>query len=79
MNRLAPLSFPATRIPALVAAVGNDAGIRFLEFFAANIRNEHSRRTYTQPTREFLDWCESAGVASIADVMPLMLPLTLSS
>ena len=45
--------------------------IRFLEFFAANIRNKHTRRAYAQATREFLAWCESAGVASIASVRPL--------
>jgi hypothetical protein len=29
--------------PALVAAAGDQAGVRFLEFFAANIRNAHTR------------------------------------
>jgi integrase/recombinase XerC len=50
---------------------GNQACLRFLEFFAANIRNIHTRRAYAQATRKFLAWCESAGVASIADVRPL--------
>ena len=45
--------------------------MRFLEFFAVQIRNAHTRRAYAQATREFLDWCESSGVASIADVTPL--------
>ena len=40
-------------------------------FFAAQIRNKHTRRAYAQATREFLAWCESAGVASIAEVKPL--------
>jgi integrase/recombinase XerC len=69
MNHLAPLV--VDRTPALVAAAGARAQIRFLEFFAANIRNIHTRRAYAQATREFLAWCESAGVASIADVQPL--------
>jgi site-specific recombinase XerD len=42
-----------------------------LEFFAKNIRNGHTRRAYALSTREFLVWCERAGVASIADVRPL--------
>ena len=67
MNHLAPLD----HTPALVLAVGTRAHIRFLEFFAANIRNVHTRRAYAQATREFLAWCERAGVASIADVKPL--------
>ena len=41
------------------------------QIFAANIRNKHPRRAYAQATREFLAWCERAGVASIADVRPL--------
>lgn len=29
-------------VPALVSAASDRAGIRFLEFFAANIRNPHT-------------------------------------
>jgi len=29
-------------VPALVSAAGDKAGTRFLEFFAANIRNPHA-------------------------------------
>ena len=56
----------------MVAAAGDDsAQTRFLEFFAANIRNKNTRRAYAQATREFLAWCERARVASIPDVQPL--------
>ena len=58
-------------VPVLVTAAGERASTRFVEFFVANIRNKHTRRGYAQATREFLAWCESAGVASIADVKPL--------
>jgi integrase/recombinase XerC len=68
MNQLVTLP---DRIPALVAVAGDRASYRFIEFFAANIRNKHTRRAYAQATREFLAWCESAGVASITDVRPL--------
>jgi site-specific recombinase XerD len=63
----------ATRalLPALISDAGEHASLRFLEFFAANIRNGNTRRAYAQATREFLAWCESAGVASIADVRAL--------
>ena len=71
MNQLAPLSASLFPIPSLVVAAGDRARIRFLEFFAANIRNKNTRRAYVQATREFLAWCESAGVASIAEVKPL--------
>ena len=65
------VTVPASGVPALVAAAGERAQTRFWEFFAANIRNTHTRRAYAQATREFLAWCERAGVASIADVKPL--------
>jgi integrase/recombinase XerC len=54
----------------LIATAGERAQLRFLEFFAANIRNPHTRRAYAQATREFLSWCEAAGVSSIAGVQP---------
>jgi hypothetical protein len=38
MNDLVSLS-ATSRLPAVVAAAGERAGVRFLEFFAANIRN----------------------------------------
>jgi integrase/recombinase XerC len=66
---LAPSPLP--RLPALVATLGDRASLRFLEFFPANIRNRNTRRAYSPATREFLAWCEAAGVASIADVKPL--------
>jgi site-specific recombinase XerD len=59
------------RPPALIAAAGARAQTRFLEFFAAQIRNAHTRRAYAQAVREFLGCYESAGVASIADIKPL--------
>ena len=71
MNQLAALPSPAQQLPALVQAAGDRAQMRFLEFFAANIRNKNTRRAYAQAVREFLAWCESAGVASIIDVRPL--------
>jgi integrase/recombinase XerC len=71
MNLLAPVSAPASQVSTLVESAGDRAQTRFFEFFAAEIRNGHTRGAYAQATREFLAWCESAGVASIADVKPL--------
>ncbi|MGG5812477.1 tyrosine-type recombinase/integrase [Falsiroseomonas sp. CW058] len=62
----------ADALPALVAAAGERAGLRFLEFFAANIRNPNTRRAYARAVADFLTWCEAeAGVASLAAVQPL--------
>jgi site-specific recombinase XerD len=47
------------------------ASMRFLEFFAAKIRNPHTRRAYLRAAEEFLGWCASFGVRSIADVQPV--------
>ena len=56
-------------LPALVSAAGDRASARFLEFFAANIRNPHTRRAYSRAVSDFLA-CD-AGIESIADVQPL--------
>jgi len=53
-------------VPAIVAAAGDRAGMRLLEFFAANIRNAHTRRAYARAAEEFLAWCSAGGVPSIA-------------
>jgi hypothetical protein len=58
-------------LPALVAVAGERASMRFLEFFAANIRNPHTRRAYYRAAEEFLAWCASVGVPSIAAVQPV--------
>lgn len=48
--------------PALVAAAGVRAGLRFLEFFAACIRNPHTRRAYARAAADFLAWCKAEAV-----------------
>ncbi|SAJ97517.1 integrase/recombinase [Burkholderia multivorans] len=58
-------------MPVLVASAGERAGLRFLEFFAAAIRNQHTRRAYARAASDFLAWCAGAGVSSIAAVQPL--------
>ena len=61
----------AAVVPALIAASGERAAIRFLEFFASTIRNPHTRRAYGRAVADFLAWCEGHGVASIAAIQPL--------
>jgi site-specific recombinase XerD len=68
---LARLAEPVPSLPVLVTATGQRAGIRFLEFFAAQIRNPHTRRAYARAVAEFLAWCESVGVTSLPDIQPL--------
>jgi site-specific recombinase XerD len=73
-NSLVPIKTEPTvnwsgaAVPALVAAAGERASRRFLEFFAANIRNPHTRRAYGRAAEDFLAWCAAAGVPSIAAI-----------
>lgn len=55
----------------LIAGAGEPAALRFLAIFTAQIRNPHTRRAYARAAAEFLAWCESAGVDSLAQVQPL--------
>jgi len=47
------------------------AGLRFLEFFTASIRNPHTRRAYARAAEAFWAWCAGVGVPSIAAVQPV--------
>jgi hypothetical protein len=40
-------------VPALIAAVGDQAGWRYIEFFTANINNGHTRRAYLRACSRF--------------------------
>lgn len=70
VTQLVPLPVTA-HAPALIAAAGERASYRFLEFFAGQIRNQHSRRAYLRATGRFLAWLDAQGVPSIAAVTSL--------
>lgn len=59
------------QLPALISAAGERTQRRFREYFAAAIRNPHTRRAYSRAVGEFLAWCEARGVTSLAAVQPL--------
>jgi|GEM_PF-2059375 hypothetical protein len=69
MNQL--VASNGIQTPTLVVAARERAGIRFLEFFASNIRNPNTRRAYAHAVGAFLAWCAQAGVGSITAVQPL--------
>jgi integrase/recombinase XerC len=58
-------------LPVLVAAAGERAAIRFLEFFAGQIQNANTRAAYGRAAGGFLSWCDDHRIASLADVQPL--------
>jgi hypothetical protein len=74
MNNFAFVPVSNSIIPSLVTAAGDRASMRSLEFFAAQIRNPHTRRAYARAAGEFLDWCAAAGVPSIAAVHQCISP-----
>jgi hypothetical protein len=43
-------------VPTLIAVAGERASLRFLEFFAANIRNPHTRRAAPMRGRSLTSW-----------------------
>jgi site-specific recombinase XerD len=57
-------------VPALYAP-NPAAAKRFIEYFAANIRNVNTRRAYLHAVREFAHWCALHGFYEIVDIEPL--------
>ncbi len=49
-------------VPALIANAGDQAGWRYVEFFTANINNDHTRRAYARACHGFFGWCEHRGL-----------------
>jgi site-specific recombinase XerD len=58
-------------LPTLVAASGNRAATRFIDFFTANIRNPNTRKAYAKALDGFLSFSQKAGVTSLEQVRPL--------
>ncbi len=50
-------------VPAIIVNAGERATERFLEFFAATIRNKNTRSAYAQAIGQFFGWCEGNGFA----------------
>lgn len=49
-------------IPRLIASAGDAASVRFLEFFAASIRNRGTRAVYAHAIGRFCRWCDSQSI-----------------
>lgn len=58
-------------VPAIIADAGDRAARRFLEFFAATIRNKNTRMAYYRACVRFFDWCEQHRIGTLADIEPL--------
>jgi site-specific recombinase XerD len=56
-------------VPAIIAAEGEAASWRYIEFFTANIRNPHTRRAYARACATFLAWCQRRRLA-LTEIRP---------
>ena len=52
-------------VPALIAATGERASLRFLAFFAVVIRTPHPRRAYSRAAAEFMVWCDDQRMTAV--------------
>lgn len=55
-------------MPAIVASAGGAASRRFLEFFAATIRNRNTREAYARAIRDFFEWTSSRGYTELHQI-----------
>jgi hypothetical protein len=58
-------------VPAPVADASEGAARRFLEFFAATIRNKNTRLAYYRAVVRFFTWCECHQLTELVAIEPL--------
>jgi site-specific recombinase XerD len=83
MNDLVTIKAPRTAvsvsgnvvIPAAIADAGEHAVRRFLEFFAATIRNKNTRMAYYRAVCSFFAWLEQHDIGELADIEPMHVSL----
>ena len=71
----APVKAPTLRstlvVPAVIAGASDHAARRFLEFFAATIRNKNTRMAYYRAACHFFAWVEQHEIGELADIEPI--------
>lgn len=58
-------------VPAIIADAGDQAARRFLELFAATIRNKNTRMAYFRAVCQFFAWAAHHKLGGIDDIEPL--------
>ena len=58
-------------VPAAIASAGDHAARRFIEFFAATIRNKNTRLAYYHAACNFFAWLEQHGIVELVDIEPI--------
>jgi hypothetical protein len=70
-----PMRSPALHsslaVPAAIAVPSDHAARRFLEFFAATIRNKNTRLAHYRAAYSFFAWLEEHGVVDLVDIEPI--------
>ena len=57
-------------VPARLFAPTPKAAKRALEFFTAQINNDHTRKAYLNATRRFAEWCDANDLHELARGQP---------
>src|ERR1700680_3816632 len=60
-------------LPAAIGRAGEAAAWRFIEFFAATIRNRNTRAAYAHAVSEFFAWCEKHHIYTLEQVKPVVI------
>jgi site-specific recombinase XerD len=75
VETVAPVKRSALRstlaVPAAIADAGEHAARRFIEFFAATIRNKNTRMAYYRAACHFFAWVEQHRIGELADIEPV--------
>ena len=66
------ISSPNPLLPTIIQNDGPRASRRFLEFFAAQLRNPNTRAAYARAATRFFAWCQDgAGVDQLVNIEPI--------
>ena len=71
MTAIAPVPLDGRLAVPQLFAPDPHAGMRFLEFFTANIRNPNTRRAYYNAALRFGRWCEQHGLGDLRRLLPI--------
>jgi site-specific recombinase XerD len=69
IGAIIPSTAPAL-LPTRLFAPTPKAAKRVVEFFTAQINNDHTRKAYLSATRRFAAWCEAKGLNELCEVHP---------
>jgi hypothetical protein len=70
-NELLIIDRSYTLLPVQIAAAGDQAARRFIEFFTANIRNPNTRTAYLRAVSDFFGWTDRVGLKRLETLEPV--------